>query len=641
MADDPKKGKGKMSLRVDEALRDFEQQKFPSDDEFGRGDLQDLSGPERFAERQKSHDEVVIDELLASVPTNRGYYLKLMKEVMPNQYEFKMRINHYDQWADLQYEIAKIVTEMTRKSPTRWGSGRYKTVVWNDGGMRGEKYPDSEFLIDAGEIDAGSSVAAGERIEPHAYLQAQLGNMQQFMESVKGFMPPQADPAKTTELLGNAYMKGMEGKQGESNNMVLMMQTMMSSMMNMVTAIIAGQKQNGNGNGNGTVAPEQTLERMMGIMDRFGVIPKIGMNGGQGTVFEGIKQLKELGLEPFKQNDFASQVTAIKAIGAALGDLGQPERPSMGEKLLDSAGQALPKVLEIIANSSKQQPQYVLRQLPNGQVVQVPVNAMGMQPQPGQLPMAGAGTGAPGIPFVQTPEGPVEHIPSGDEGQMMMFGGDDFVKAHPQAPEREPQPISPFQSQPTAPIPPSQPASPPPTSVDVHPILLDIKKAIEIGDDSFFAVISGLFQAAEGGMQLMEGLATDQTPKSVLIQIIHGYGGQLYAEPQFQPKLDAYADRFISWLKISYKQYVQAQQQQQQTPVQKPQAAPNSPPVIPSQSAAPQIPQFQARCTACGAIYDYTNEDEYLREMDHICGEEQGGGQTCPGILEPVQIVKA
>lgn len=631
----PKEQKSKMAVTVDEALRSFEESKFPADEEFGRKELQDLSGPERFYEQQKAHDEVVIDELLASVPRNRGYYLKLMKEVMPNEWEYKQRIENYDAWADLEHEIAQIVKRMTQRAPQRWGSGRYRVVVWNDRGMRGEKYPPSDFIIDAGEFDKPEQVS--EKIDPFTYYQTQMGNLANFMDSLKNFMPQQLNPEKTSEMMGNAFIEGMRATANKEGSQTQMMTTMMTTMMTMMERMITAV--NGGGNQARVVNPEETLDRMLGIMGRFGVLPQQNQQQPQ-KLTDVIQELRTLGVEPFKQFDINSQVSTIKSIATALehlgGGLGGGEKPSTWDKIIDNLGPALPQILQYVMQSS-QQGQAGMKmmpfQLPNGQVVQIPVAQTPQQPQM-QIPYAEQGTQAPGLPPGQHP-----HMPREPEQGYLFNPQEDFVSGHPQAPIYEPQPASPFQSKPeenrlqqAPPQQPMQAQESPPSNVQVHPLLVDLKKAIFAQDTQYFQVIAGLFNAVEGGREMLEGLARGQIAKGAFLEMIRNYGGDFYREPAFQTPLDQYADKFILWLR---QQYAKSQSQ--------PQGPPQQPPFPPQQAqgngngSRGQGMPFQARCTACGAIYDYDSKDAWIQEMEHVCGEEQGGGQQCPGILEPLQ----
>lgn len=187
----------------------------------------------RAAEAQ---DEKVIDELLASVPQNQGYYLKLYKEVAPNQFEIKQRIDNYDGWTDMEWEVTSIVRANTKKLPDKWGSGRYRIVIWKDTGVRGTKYKPIDFVVDAEEMSTpksnGNSAADS------------LSSLSQVMQTVKE-LNPTASPTEQVKFMSEAFTKGLEvakGNGGDQNMMITMMTTMMSSMMTLVSTILQNNK---------------------------------------------------------------------------------------------------------------------------------------------------------------------------------------------------------------------------------------------------------------------------------------------------------------------------------------------------------------------------------------------------------------
>lgn len=152
-----KSSRNKRSEQIREIVRQegdnlFDELGDSSDPEFDPTKDLPRSGPEFFSQNAKHRDELVIDELLASVPRNQGYYLKLYRNVGPNQYELKQRIDNYDAWTDLEWEITSIVRHNTKLNPSKWGSGTYRIVIWRDSGIRnGSKYRPTEFYIDAQE----------------------------------------------------------------------------------------------------------------------------------------------------------------------------------------------------------------------------------------------------------------------------------------------------------------------------------------------------------------------------------------------------------------------------------------------------------------------------------------------------------
>src|SRR3989304_6862853 len=120
----------------------------PDDDELHPSDFK-VVRDKQLGQAEVADDERVLDELLASIPRNQGYYLKLYKELRPTDFEFKLRVDNYDTWTDLEWEISSLVRAYTDKQPNKWGSGRYRIIIWRDGGVRGPKYKPIDFMIDA------------------------------------------------------------------------------------------------------------------------------------------------------------------------------------------------------------------------------------------------------------------------------------------------------------------------------------------------------------------------------------------------------------------------------------------------------------------------------------------------------------
>lgn len=189
-------------------------------------------GAPHLGDRQLANDEKVIDELLTSVPQNQGYYLKLYKEVRPNEYELKKRIDNYDSWTDLEWEINSIVRSYTTKQPDKWGSGRYRIVIWKDGGLRGPKHKPIDFLVDAQELlnpnpnNQSNSSGLGD-------VKEQLGTLSELVKSFSA-MNPQVSPAETQKLLSESFQLGLGAKgaaSSESNSLTAALIAMMSEQM--------------------------------------------------------------------------------------------------------------------------------------------------------------------------------------------------------------------------------------------------------------------------------------------------------------------------------------------------------------------------------------------------------------------------
>lgn len=129
---------GELKSLVSEAMRDIRNSK-----------ITDYADVSRYDERYKKLEEIeswlfeqtfdesiiadkALDELLAKIPVKSGYYLKLYKEISPNEFEFKVRIDHWEEWSDMEWEIVQIVK---RNPKERWGSGKYRVIPFREGGF--------------------------------------------------------------------------------------------------------------------------------------------------------------------------------------------------------------------------------------------------------------------------------------------------------------------------------------------------------------------------------------------------------------------------------------------------------------------------------------------------------------------------
>lgn len=218
---------------------------FPGDEKRSRAPREFELGKEL-----KSHDEVVIDELLASVPRNQGYYLKLYKEKAPNEFELKSRIDNYDSWSDMEWEVTSIVRQFTAKSPQlaiKWGSGRYRIIIWRDGGLRGPKYKPIDFVVDAQEPEQfnnnnnnnnngnGNNLSHVDIEEKVRSQVATLGELVKTLQSVN----PTTSPDQVQKLLGDSFKAGVEinksANSGESSTMGAVLAAMIQNMNRPVT----------------------------------------------------------------------------------------------------------------------------------------------------------------------------------------------------------------------------------------------------------------------------------------------------------------------------------------------------------------------------------------------------------------------
>ena len=78
------KKKSPLKEMIDSSLRDLHGAGFQADPSLQ--DDNEVSGPERFAKGQQRKDEVIIDSQLADISGKEGYFLKLKKEMRPNEW---------------------------------------------------------------------------------------------------------------------------------------------------------------------------------------------------------------------------------------------------------------------------------------------------------------------------------------------------------------------------------------------------------------------------------------------------------------------------------------------------------------------------------------------------------------------------
>ncbi len=182
--------------------------------------------PERQSIPEKQEH---IDELLASIPQNEGYYLKLYKEVAPSEYEYKLSFSDFSHWTDLEYEITNIIRMHTKRMPHKWGSGKYKIMTFKHG-ERGFQRPTITFLIDANEEPATTQEAG---------VQQKLVEMGEFIKQVKDVFAPVSPNSvssseSVTKMIAESFKAGIDSaramtpQQGSQNNMMDMAITMLT-----------------------------------------------------------------------------------------------------------------------------------------------------------------------------------------------------------------------------------------------------------------------------------------------------------------------------------------------------------------------------------------------------------------------------
>ena len=214
---------GKVSNKIKEMMKEETEKLFKKDEEFEEP---------RFLESPTKRDaeERVIDELLASVPKQQGYYLKLSKEIRPNEYELKLRIDDYDAWSDLEWEVTNIVRAYTLKQPVKWGSGHYRLIIWREGGIRGPKFKPLDFFIDAQELDTTVSNVS---TNSHTSMQEQLDGVSGLVRTLKDIIPT-TSPSEVNKQLSESFNAGISIKAQSDANQASTTNVMISSLVDLV-----------------------------------------------------------------------------------------------------------------------------------------------------------------------------------------------------------------------------------------------------------------------------------------------------------------------------------------------------------------------------------------------------------------------
>ena len=297
-----------------------------------------------FGEEKASEEGKVIDELLASVPRNQGYYLKIYKEVQPNEFELKLRIDNYESWSDLEWEINSVVRNYTKKSPHKWGSGRYRIIIWRDGGVRGNKFKPLDFWIDAMEEPKNEPVSTQESMTAGEKVREQVNTLTELVRTLRE-VNPSMNPAETQKMLVDAFKSGTEAKTAEKTAEVNSQNTLLQVLVPILSELVRAKSN--------TPDPSAGLS---GIVNDL--IKKVVDDQGKKTdPLELLKQLKEAGILPNQTavapidpvSSFKSQLemfTAMIPLFQAIAG-GRSSDTGIGVELVRSIG---PQIKDIIKN---------------------------------------------------------------------------------------------------------------------------------------------------------------------------------------------------------------------------------------------------------------------------------------------------
>jgi len=575
-----------------------------------------MHGPRAFQANMRDKDQMVIDELLASLPKNQGYYLKLYREILPGKYELKERIDNYDTWTDMELEIAERVKAMTRKfGAKKWGSGLYRVVVWRNGGIReGNKYPVIDVIVDAGDTeDAAANLSTG-RVDAAEAANEQMNALGNMLKAVETIMPRAVDPNIQFQAIVQAFTAGKGEQQNSGNQMMTLMMTMMTGMM---TSMMEMAKGNGQRNG----APEPAFEERMAKMLEMMKLMGLGQTPVPKGLGEQLAELKLLGLDPFKKEDTIEQIAKLKALTGSLMDVmpnngQQVERPGIFEKLIDAVAPHVPKIFAdiraITDNAALAQKLQAVRQAQQPQPIPMenrPTTRYGQPvgPQPNRM---GAGDAFESPPDMDPYSGfqsrpfqkPVEEG-AGIEMFGSVEGGDAAARrAHatgqPNPTLKQPMPLNPRLPQGVV-VPGESPQilsngmeAPVELPIFMQQLHGLIEENVVDAYGALFETLSGFAETIEMIKAIQQGLVDG----NVLTEELRKTGYPQLTHPPFLAKAQVYLAGFVTWV-LDH-----------------------------------TIKKVEAVCQECVAVHIFENAYEFMKS-EKTCGAEQGGGSTCPGQL--------
>lgn len=478
---------------IREAAQELNSGEFPDDPTM---DKNEISGPERFAKTQKQKDEVIIDRLLAPIAGKTGYFLKLKKEVRPNEWMLmKVIKTEWRNWPDMESAVADIVKEHTIHAPAKWGSGQYKIEYACDGGIRGDNYRDCDFYINAEEefiknpAGVGVILPAQTGIDPATAVAGQIDTLANLVGMLKNFLPQATDPAKTQDQIASAFEKGLAIKANEGSNSGQMMATMMTGMFGLMTAMMSKKDE-------GPRIVNSEMDQMKGMLETlktFGVLGNQGQEK-QKTTIDFITELKALGMDLFKKEDPIAQMSQLKQLASIAGEFmgmgGSGEKPGILEKIVDMVGPAIPGMIKDLKDTA--------------------TNAIEVQRMAGQ-----------NIERARIAVNPEQRTvkQEGSSSTQMNIG----VNRVPVQPEQNPQ---------------------------VTAFFNGLYEAVNQNNRMFYPVIyTSLLQEAQG-QAMIQGIVNGSHTAKELIELLQQYGGDKYKESEFVMKrLVGYTNGFIIWIR--------------------------------------------------------------------------------------------
>lgn len=554
-----------MKELIRESMEDLRHGDFPEDPKLAE---QLLSGPERFEHNQKKKDEVVIDSLLSDISGKTGYFLKLKKEVRPNEYMLmKVIETDWRKWPDIETAVCDIIKEHTKISPVKWGTGAYRIEVACKGGMRGKGYDPIDLYINAEEeFNApqvgGVGVGNGAVVSPDVAVASKLEELRTLVDVIGGIVPKPQDPALIQTQIAQAFQQGMQTKTTESGNMSAMMSTMMTGMLGLVTAMM----QNKPNEPRVVNAPEESMSKMLGVMKDFGVLQR-NEPSKEKTIVDFAKELQLLGIDLFKKDDPMDQITKLKQMAGIasqfMGMGGEGEKPSILERIVDVLGPSIPKMISDIKATAE-----------NAARVQM---IAGQNIRSAQIPMNG--------PTDAMPTPVMESV--GESTTYQKMGG---RVSRPTTPQDVAQPVE--------------------QTEQVKTFFAQLYESAKVNNKMFYPVIYTSLLQDQEGVQLVTGIAQNTHNAKHLIDMLQQHGGERFRDSQFVMRnLVPYVNGFIVWI-------------QNMAGVQRDQ--------MPTGQESVKREEFDVICGTCRTVFSYPSEAEFLTDTEKNCGEEGCTGSLEP-----------
>lgn len=559
---------------VTEAVMDLKGGQFPRDPDL-HDDAEEIGGPQRFEKGQQRKDEIIIDQLLSGISGKVGYYMKIKKEVRPNEFMMmKVIQDDWRKWADMEVAVADIVKEHTKIHPTKWGTGPYRVEIGCKTGIRGETYPNYDFYINAEEEfmtpiaqmhGVGGTVMQPVQ-DPATAVASQIDTLSNLVSMLKGVFPQPTDPNMIQTQIAGAFKEGMTLKVNEGNNSSQMMSAMMTGMMGMMTAVMVNKN-----DGPRVVNPEESLSKTLEVMKNFGVLGQ-QQQQKEKTLVDLVTELRLIGVDLFKKEDPMDQIGKLKQMASIASEfmgMGGSDKPSILEKIVDVLGPAVPKMISDIKEATQNTVRVQeiagqnIRQVTQRQVGQVSGS------QPGQPVQQGEATTYSTMNSGQ---------PTGRSGGL---GG----------------PVNPVVNE------------------QVKAFFNALHESVITNNRLYYPVVyTSLLQDVEG-QQLVQGIVTGQSNTKNIIDMLQQHGDERFKNSEFVVKhLVSYVNGFIVWVKSLVGEQTQ----------------PTTPPMATATSNPTEV---DVRCVVCGSVFTYQNQDEYVADESKTCGNNG----TCTGALELVK----